>query len=1490
MAKFRNTVLFISRFILILIIFLPVFIYVFLTIKPVQHYIDEKLTEILEENLNTKIELSGVSYVPPFDFVVKDFFIKNINNNDTLVFVKTLKVRPVFYSFRKHKLVIDKVSLDGLHFEYVTDSSGYSNIDYFLANLPPSEDTGQSSSNFQLQVRSIETRNASVFYSSPQPDTIPFDMDLDTINLYQIDFRVNEFRITDTAVTMQLMKFRTYDNSGFKINNLSANIKIQDSLTEISRLNLKLNYSDLYVDDFKYISDSIVDNDYFYVVINDLTTINPADLGFFSPDFENYNLPVNLSLIAEGKLADLNIHNFSLAYGKFTRFNFNGRIIGLPNVNSTYFDLNIDNLSTCMSDLKLLRNPKTGENLVSLPENLNLPDSIQLQSQITGVIAALTSQGKILTNNGNIDFDLSYEKDSLRQKVAGIVDLNNFDVGNLLKNNKIGIVTVHDSIDFTLTNSNKIFARNYSKIFNFDFNGYTYRNIELQAQIKDKIIFAELNSKDDNFKAFLSANYKEGKSNSLAFSFRIDTANLEPLNFASDDPTSFFSVGIKGNLNWKEIEDISGNLAFSRPLVLIKNLQKLEMNNFALQIKNMYFYDSDIYKYINLESDYFDAKLQGVIDIAHLADNFSKMPAYYFHSLTDTSVIIFDDKNDLKNNFRLDVHLKDLSQVLNIFAPTVYVSNNTKITFVSQNQNHKYDFSLYSDSLKISDISVTKIFATAKATDEDLRINLTLDSLGMSDIHFNNLSIQSSTANDTLKSRIKWRNKSAKKNEGQTRINVSFERDSSFTKTNIFFPGDTIYINDYKWIIKKSDICLDSDKIEIKDWAMESKFGGKLSVYGNIGKQIQDTLNLLIQTFDISQLNPLLENITLKGFINTKFKAVAMTDSSRQLYMENVISKFGLNDISLGVIKNVLNIEGDSVLNTNLTLSRLGKRTKIINGKMLSVDTLYKSLNISGKYNLNTQKYDVVLNIINLKFLPFRKYFEDYVSVFSTTNLNGLLHISGDKILYDVDGYLNLYGAFTVKATGVRYSLNDGLHLRFLKNKIIIDKSVLTGPGLVGDMTIWGSIKHNSFKDAYLDIFLDADTIKFLDQHRTKDKSYFGTVVGTADAEIFGYPQSLTLKADVTAEKQTNLTVLLNRPGDVSNKTSILNFVNYEDTTQQINIKPENESNFNMNIDLNVSLDPEAKFRLLMDELTGEGFEVQGSGNIKIKKTTFGDFILVGRVEIEKGIYNFVLQNIINKKFKIQKGSYIVFNGDPMDATVDITTLYSVKNVDLYNLLQDNNYLGQKTQADCYIYLKGPVSKPKISFDVKLPKADRKIASQVSSLDEANMNKQFLSLLLIGRFQPLPGLVYDPNANLTMGNFNPGELISNQLNSLLSNLGTDVNLDINYQTGNEGTSDQFDVAVSVPLLNERVSVNTDIGVGGKNEMATEQNNFIGDFEVDVKLNQKGNLILKGYNKNNRNDFYEQGYTQGIGIQYKTSLDKFFTKKQKQKQKNKQPSN
>ena len=64
---------------------------------------------------------------------------------------------------------------------------------------------------------------------------------------------------------------------------------------------------------------------------------------------------------------------------------------------------------------------------------------------------------------------------------------------------------------------------------------------------------------------------------------------------------------------------------------------------------------------------------------------------------------------------------------------------------------------------------------------------------------------------------------------------------------------------------------------------------------------------------------------------------------------------------------------------------------------------------------------------------------------------------------------------------------------------------------------------------------------------------------------------------------------------------------------------------------------------------------------MRMEITTLGDFNMYGDYIIEEGDYLFTLQNVINKKFIIQKGSSLKWNGSPYDGTADITAIYPVK-------------------------------------------------------------------------------------------------------------------------------------------------------------------------------------------------------------------------------------
>ncbi len=70
-----------------------------------------------------------------------------------------------------------------------------------------------------------------------------------------------------------------------------------------------------------------------------------------------------------------------------------------------------------------------------------------------------------------------------------------------------------------------------------------------------------------------------------------------------------------------------------------------------------------------------------------------------------------------------------------------------------------------------------------------------------------------------------------------------------------------------------------------------------------------------------------------------------------------------------------------------------------------------------------------------------------------------------------------------------------------------------------------------------------------------------------------------------------------------------------------------------------------------------------------------GDIKLYGSYVLEKGSYNFSLQDIITRDFSIKEGSRVSFHGDPMATNLDISAIYSLS----ANLLDlDENFANDK--------------------------------------------------------------------------------------------------------------------------------------------------------------------------------------------------------------------
>ena len=96
----------------------------------------------------------------------------------------------------------------------------------------------------------------------------------------------------------------------------------------------------------------------------------------------------------------------------------------------------------------------------------------------------------------------------------------------------------------------------------------------------------------------------------------------------------------------------------------------------------------------------------------------------------------------------------------------------------------------------------------------------------------------------------------------------------------------------------------------------------------------------------------------------------------------------------------------------------------------------------------------------------------------------------------------------------------------------------------------------------------------------------------------------------------------------------------------------------------------------------------------------------------------------------------------------------------------------------------------------------------------------------------------------------------------------------NVRTNSNFSDVEVDVALSSQLLNNRLLLNGNFGYRD-NTYSTSNTNFIGDFDLEYLLNNKGTIRLKAYNHFNDQNYYLRDAltTQGVGIVWKHEFAK-----------------
>ena len=273
--------------------------------------------------------------------------------------------------------------------------------------------------------------------------------------------------------------------------------------------------------------------------------------------------------------------------------------------------------------------------------------------------------------------------------------------------------------------------------------------------------------------------------------------------------------------------------------------------------------------------------------------------------------------------------------------------------------------------------------------------------------------------------------------------------------------------------------------------------------------------------------------------------------------------------------------------------------------------------------------------------------------------------------------------------------------------------------------------------------------------------------------------------------------------------------------------------------------------------------------NTNGKFNMWGDFITF------EGIYNFKNLGVIDKKFSLKPGGSIVWEGNPLEAQMDLEAVYNVPGGANPALLLDNPNFNKNIPTDVLIRLQGNLLKPEDPiFEIDFPNTSGTVASEINYrlADPQRSQLQAISLLSQGIF------INEVSVSMQGITNNLYQKASDIISNLIGEDNDKLKVGIDYLQGDKSalldiaTEDRLGFTLSTKI-SDRILLNGKIGVpvGG-----LEQTLIVGDVQIDFVLNDEGSLRAKVFNKENEFRYIgdELGYTQGLGLSYDVDFNTF----------------
>ena len=439
-------------------------------------------------------------------------------------------------------------------------------------------------------------------------------------------------------------------------------------------------------------------------------------------------------------------------------------------------------------------------------------------------------------------------------------------------------------------------------------------------------------------------------------------------------------------------------------------------------------------------------------------------------------------------------------------------------------------------------------------------------------------------------------------------------------------------------------------------------------------------------------------------------------------------------------------------------------------------------------------------------------------------------------------------------------SIPYGVKLRFADKPVYINQSQLELEDFTvyaqlnnSPLTVNGNINFSDLENIMVNLRMRARDYQIIGAKENPNSVAYGKAFVNMFARLKGPLDNLDMRGRLEVLGSTDLSyVLRDSPLTTDNRLDeLVKFTDFTDSTQAVVTRPQ-LTGFTMDMTVEVSKGAHVMAYLNADH--SNYIDLMGGGTLRMLYSPSEDLRLTGKYTLSNGEMKYSLPVIPLKTFHIQDGSYIEFNGEMMNPTLNITATERTKAT-----VTNASGVGRSVEFDCGVIITKTLNDMGLEFTLDAPE-DMSLHSELQSLSVEQRGKLAVTMLTTGMYLD-DGSTQGFSMNSALSSFLNSEINSitgNALRSLDLSFGMDNSMDA---TGQQRTDYSFKFAKR--FLNNRLKV----AVGGKvstgAELQDRNKSFFDNVSLEYRLDNTANKYLSLYFQNNSYDWLD-GYTQKYG--------------------------